>query len=94
MKIWKAFGRKRSWPDPSTMTLLQTTYRRVKYPGVCLEELRKATGNLSQDSRLAGRDSNRALSRHRPPYSSSGCHCAAVGCGVGTGRAECWSHDT
>jgi hypothetical protein len=63
MKIWKAFGRKRSWPDRSTMTLKRTSFRRIKYPGVCLEELRKTMENLSQDSRFAGRDSNRTLSR-------------------------------
>jgi hypothetical protein len=42
----KGCGRKRSWPN--------LRY----YPGICLEGLRKATKNFSQDSRSPGRDLN------------------------------------
>jgi hypothetical protein len=43
---WKECGRKRSWPN--------LRY----YPNICLEDLRKSTKNLSQDSRYPGWDLN------------------------------------
>jgi hypothetical protein len=46
------YGRKRPWPNLS------------HYTGICLEELKKATKNLSQDSRFSGRD----LKPKRPEY--------------------------
>jgi hypothetical protein len=46
---WIGCGRKWSWPE----------FRH--YPGICLEELRKTTTNLSQDSWSPGRDLNVGL---------------------------------
>jgi hypothetical protein len=46
MMNWKGFGRIRSWPN----------FRH--YPGICLEELRKPTKNLSQNSWCPGRNLN------------------------------------
>jgi hypothetical protein len=43
---WIGFGKMRSWPN--------LRY----YPSTCLEELRNAIKNLSQDSRSLGRDFN------------------------------------
>jgi hypothetical protein len=43
---WKGFGRKRSWTNLG------------KYPGICVEGLRKATKVLIQDSRSPCRDLN------------------------------------
>jgi hypothetical protein len=43
---WKGYGRKWAWPN--------LRY----YPGICLEGLRKATKNASQNNRSAGRDLN------------------------------------
>jgi hypothetical protein len=43
---WKRCGIKRSWPNLR------------RYPGICVEGLRKTTTNLSQDSRSPGRDLN------------------------------------
>jgi hypothetical protein len=43
---WKGCGRKWLWPN--------LRY----YPGICLEELRKTTKNLSQDSQSLGRGLN------------------------------------
>jgi hypothetical protein len=49
MMNWKAFGRKRLWPN-----------RGKYYPGTYLEGLIKTTKNLSHDSHCPGRDSNPA----------------------------------
>jgi hypothetical protein len=40
------YGKKRPWPDL------------IKYPGICLKGLRKATKMLGQDSQSLGRDFN------------------------------------
>lgn len=49
MMDWSGYGRKRSWP--------KSRY----YPYMCLQELRRTTGNLNQASRCPGRDSNRSF---------------------------------
>jgi hypothetical protein len=46
MMNWKGRVRKRSWPN--------LRY----YTGICLEELRETTKNLTQDSRSPGQDLN------------------------------------
>jgi hypothetical protein len=43
MMNWKGFGRKQLWPNQGT---------------ICLEEMRKPTTNLYQDSWRPGQDSN------------------------------------
>jgi hypothetical protein len=53
MMKWKLFGRTWLWPN--------LRY----YPGIRLEEARKTTKNLSQDSHSPGQDLNPGLDEYR-----------------------------
>jgi hypothetical protein len=65
-KDMEGCGRKRSWPNERS------------YPGICLEELRKTTKILSQNSRSPGRDLNSELSEYEQGVIAVRQECSVV----------------